>query len=90
MSVTQQIKKDWDIAIKKSIKPKYVDRSDKIQIIVSKSTGDEYYFDSESETEDTIRIWRGNNEINATVFKRAFKKRWVNKNYILHNLKQNR
>lgn len=85
MSVANQIKNDWNIAIRKSIKPRLIDRSEQIQIVFD-SKGNEYFFKPETEDETTFLIFRKG--INCTVFKKYFKKRWVSKDYVLANLKK--
>lgn len=84
MSVANQIQSDWNLAIKKAMKPRFIDRSEQIQIVFDSPRGNEYFFKDETET--TMRVYRPDG-INCTVFKKGFKKRWVNKDYVLPKLK---
>lgn len=73
MSVANQIQKDWNLAIKKAMNPRFIDRSEQIEILVD-SRGTEYFFKPETETENTIRVYRPDG-INCTVYKKGFKKK---------------
>ena len=85
MSVANQIESDWNLAIKKAMKPRFIDRGEQIQIVFD-SSGNEYFFKPETEDETTFRVHRPDG-INCTVYKKGFKKRWVNKNYVLPKIK---
>lgn len=84
MSVQSQIKKDWELAIKKSIKPIFIDRSNEIEIAID-CNGNEYFLKPEYETAKTYRVFRPDG-INCTVYKKGFRKRWVSNDYVLSKI----
>jgi hypothetical protein len=84
MSVNTQIKNDWAIAIKKSLPTKIIDRTNMIRIAID-SIGNEYFIQDNKSDDKTFRVIRPDG-INAKVWKKGFKLRWVNSDYSLKPL----
>jgi len=84
MSVTSQIKNDWKEAIAKSISKRIIDRSNQIEIAID-CRGNEYFIHEDTGNEKTFRVSRPDG-INCSVWKKGFRLRWVDKDYILKPL----
>jgi hypothetical protein len=84
MSVQNQIKQDWQLAMEKSVSKKGFDYDGKVRIAID-SSGNEYFIKPHTEDEKTFRVTTPCG-INATVWKKGFRTRWVDESYVLKPL----